>query len=412
MHDVCSAVHPMAVGLPRSCTRSGSSATGCEWRWPESTCAHPLDDGSAGVMLRSIEDDRGRRSAPTEPPGGGSSAGPARSFDVAQRGHLCARPAPSPPPAPPGRASGCPPRRRPPCSRAPWRTPQARALFGGVAAHAYRPLNRPMSSSVGMALICACHRFGWAGRRGRLALDHRRPRRRICASTAARSRPACRCSSLSELPDADAVVLDLAPGGRRRASPASACPPGSRAPTAATATAPAPSRSTSRSRAASPGRNEACRRAGTVHVRRHLRGDRRGRARRQPRPDARAPLRAGRPAVPGRPRALGGRRAPDLGLRPRAQRLRRRRRRTRSSARSSASPRACASASSRPLSARPREIEAANANYVGGDIITGANTPGPDPDPPPPRRSTPTHRHPRASTSARPRRRPAPASTE
>ena len=30
-----------------------------------------------------------------------------------------------------------------------WKTPQARALFGGVAGHAFAPLSRPMSSSVG-----------------------------------------------------------------------------------------------------------------------------------------------------------------------------------------------------------------------------------------------------------------------
>ena len=42
-----------------------------------------------------------------------------------------------------------------------WDTPQARGAFGGVAAHAFTPLNRPMSSSVGTALICACHAFGW-----------------------------------------------------------------------------------------------------------------------------------------------------------------------------------------------------------------------------------------------------------
>ena len=48
-------------------------------------------------------------------------------------------------------------------------------------------------------------------------------------------------------------------------------------------------------------------------------------------------------------------------------------------------PRASASGSwSRPARS-PAELEAYNANYVGGDIITGANTPGPGADPPPPR---------------------------
>ena len=52
------------------------------------------------------------------------------------------------------------------------------------------------------------------------------------------------------------------------------------------------------------------------------------------------------------------------------------------------------------------EIAAYNANYVGGDIITGANTPRADPHPAAPRRSTPTPPASPASTSARPRRRP------
>ena len=54
LHDVCSAVHPMAVGSPflRSLELE---RYGLEWRWPEVDLAHPLDDGSAGVMLRSMD---------------------------------------------------------------------------------------------------------------------------------------------------------------------------------------------------------------------------------------------------------------------------------------------------------------------------------------------------------------------
>src|SRR2546429_480968 len=80
MHDVCSAVHPMAVGSPflRSLDLG---RYGFEWRWPEVDCAHPLDDGSAGVMLRSID-------ATVEALGADGAAWrrvfgvPGRSFDV------------------------------------------------------------------------------------------------------------------------------------------------------------------------------------------------------------------------------------------------------------------------------------------------------------------------------------------
>ena len=47
-----------------------------------------------------------------------------------------------------------------------WKSPQARALFGGVAAHSFAPLSRPMSSAVGCALIDAGHAFGWPVARG------------------------------------------------------------------------------------------------------------------------------------------------------------------------------------------------------------------------------------------------------
>ena len=163
VHDVCSAVHPMAVGSP-FLNSLELERHGLEWRWPEVDCAHPLDDGSAGVMLRSIEETaRGL---------GDDGAAwrrvferPARSLDVLVEDIF--RPFLHVPRHPlrlvnfglraaaPAMALG----------RA-WRSPQARALFGGVAAHAIGPLGRPMSSSVGMALISACHRYGWAVARG------------------------------------------------------------------------------------------------------------------------------------------------------------------------------------------------------------------------------------------------------
>ena len=54
LHDECSAVHPMAVGSPFLCSL-GLERYGLEWCFPEVDLAHPLDDGSAGAMLHSIE---------------------------------------------------------------------------------------------------------------------------------------------------------------------------------------------------------------------------------------------------------------------------------------------------------------------------------------------------------------------
>ncbi|MGB9224851.1 hypothetical protein [Mycobacterium sp.] len=35
-------------------------------------------------------------------------------------------------------------------------------MFGGVAAHAFRPLHYPMTSAIGLGIITAGHRHGWA----------------------------------------------------------------------------------------------------------------------------------------------------------------------------------------------------------------------------------------------------------
>ena len=54
LHDHCSAIHPMAVGSP-FLSKFNLDRYGLTWRWPEVDCVHPLDDGSAGVLHRSVE---------------------------------------------------------------------------------------------------------------------------------------------------------------------------------------------------------------------------------------------------------------------------------------------------------------------------------------------------------------------
>jgi phytoene dehydrogenase-like protein len=91
-----------------------------------------------------------------------------------------------------------------------WRTPQAKALFGGVAAHAFSPLNRPMSSSVGCALINACHAFGWpVARGGSRAISDALAS--VLRAHGGRIETGRRVSNLAEVADADIVVFDLAP---------------------------------------------------------------------------------------------------------------------------------------------------------------------------------------------------------
>nr|MDT0526790.1 FAD-dependent oxidoreductase [Streptomyces sp. DSM 41633] len=53
--DHCSAIHPMAVGSA-FLNGLGLERHGLQWKWPEVDCAHPLDDGAAGLLYRSVDD--------------------------------------------------------------------------------------------------------------------------------------------------------------------------------------------------------------------------------------------------------------------------------------------------------------------------------------------------------------------
>jgi phytoene dehydrogenase-like protein len=207
LHDDCSATHPMAVGSPFLASLE-LDQHGLEWLWPEVDLAHPLDDGSAGVLVRSIEataEGLGEDGAAWRRVFGSPSAHfeglledimkpvlhlPRHPLRLVRFGLPAAAPATL-------------------LARS-WRTPQARALFGGVAAHAFSPLNRPMSSSVGCALITACHAFGWPVAKGgsQAISDALASMLRANGGTIETGR---RVSGMRELGDADVVVFDLAP---------------------------------------------------------------------------------------------------------------------------------------------------------------------------------------------------------
>src|ERR1700736_3798944 len=54
VHDVCSAVHPLAAGSPFFKTLP-LERFGLEWIHPEIPLAHPLDDGTAARLYRDID---------------------------------------------------------------------------------------------------------------------------------------------------------------------------------------------------------------------------------------------------------------------------------------------------------------------------------------------------------------------
>src|SRR2546425_690138 len=54
IHDVCSAIHPLGLGSPFFRTLP-LEQYGLEWIHPSAPLAHPLDDGTAMLLERSLE---------------------------------------------------------------------------------------------------------------------------------------------------------------------------------------------------------------------------------------------------------------------------------------------------------------------------------------------------------------------
>src|SRR5512141_1903195 len=53
-HDVCSAIHPMATGSPFFQTLP-LHEHGLEYIYPSIAAAHPFDNGTAAILVKSVE---------------------------------------------------------------------------------------------------------------------------------------------------------------------------------------------------------------------------------------------------------------------------------------------------------------------------------------------------------------------
>jgi phytoene dehydrogenase-like protein len=207
LHDECAATHPMTVTSPATVLLE-LERHGLEFRWPEVDLAHPLDGGGGATMVRSLAamtaglGDAGPRWRRTFGPSAEAYDDliediykpviriPHHPLKLVRFGLPAAMPATLL-----ARGLG---------------SDEAAALFGGVAAHAYAPLNKPMSAAIGVALISCGHAYGWPvakGGSGAIA----EALAAVIREHGGRIETGRRVRSLDELPPADAVVLDLAP---------------------------------------------------------------------------------------------------------------------------------------------------------------------------------------------------------
>lgn len=208
LHDHCSAIHPMAVTSP-VLRALELERHGLRWRIPEVDCAHPLDDGTAGVLLRSVDE----TAAGLGPDGAryrrllgpSVAAWDALAEDVMgpllgipRHPLLLAR-------------FGVPTVLPATVLARVFRTEQARALWAGIAAHSFRPLTEPLSSAVGLGILTAGHAAGWAvAEGGSQAIA--RTLAKVLHDHGAEIHTGVRVTDAAQLPPADVTLLDLDPG--------------------------------------------------------------------------------------------------------------------------------------------------------------------------------------------------------
>ncbi|WP_037066682.1 phytoene desaturase family protein [Pseudonocardia acaciae] len=213
LHDHCSAFHPMAVG---SAFLAGLDLErhGLAWAWPEIDCVHPLDGGDAGVLYRSIDATAaglGRRDGRRWRALFGR---PSERFDALSEDimgplvrvprHPLALARFGVPTVAPGAA----------LARV-FATEPARALFAGVAAHAFRPLHHPLTSAIGVGIITAGHRYGWpvaVGGSGAIT----KALAALLVELGGKIETDAPITAGSQLPPADVTLFDLAPGAVAR----------------------------------------------------------------------------------------------------------------------------------------------------------------------------------------------------
>lgn len=207
VHDVCSAIHPLAVMSPFFRTLPLSDH-GLEWVYPPAALAHPFDDGTAALLERSIEltgQTLGQDGAAYERLMGplvaswslledallGPLRVPRHPLALLRFGRRALRPA---------RA----------LAESVFAGEQGRGFFAGLAAHAIMPLERLPSAAFGLILGVLGHLIGWPFPRGGA--------QRISDALASylqtlggKIQTGMSISSLDELPPARAVLCDVTP---------------------------------------------------------------------------------------------------------------------------------------------------------------------------------------------------------
>lgn len=205
VHDVCSAVHPLAAGSPFFKTLP-LERFGLDWIQPEIPLAHPLEDGSAGALQRDVDltadsfvkDARAYRSLMTPLTRDWEKLAPEflqpmlhlprHPFALGRFGIRAICPATW-------------------LTKALFKTESARALIAGIAAHSFLPLESPVSSAFALVLGAAGHAVGWpVPRRGSQSIANALAK--YFLKLGGKIEINCRIQNLNQLPKSRVTLFD------------------------------------------------------------------------------------------------------------------------------------------------------------------------------------------------------------
>ncbi len=207
LHDVCSAVHPMGILSP-FLRQLPLEEHGLTWVKPAASVAHPLDDGDAVMLYRSLE----RTAA-----GLGRDAraytrlvGP---FLDDPHALLADALAPLRIPRHPIRMARFGLRAALPASwlaKLCFREERSRALFAGCAGHSILPLGAPLTSALGVLFALTAHVEDWPVARGGSQAIAEALASHL-GSLGGTVETGHRVAKLAEVADADTVLFDTSP---------------------------------------------------------------------------------------------------------------------------------------------------------------------------------------------------------
>lgn len=205
-HDVCSAIHPLAVSSPFLQTLP-LHQYGLEYIYPEIAAAHPFDDGSAAILTQSVKEtatslgiDEQAYIKLMQPI---TEDWPLIAPDILGPLHL--------PEHPLKMARFGIPALSPVTALAKrFKTTQAKGLLAGMAAHSIQPLTNLTTSAIALVLMAAAHTKGWPLPRGG-SVKIAEAMAGYFISLGGKIQTNTYVSSLDQLPSAQALLFDVTP---------------------------------------------------------------------------------------------------------------------------------------------------------------------------------------------------------